>query len=173
MDYDRLFCFSMIQFIDVKINMLKMEKDRCEKIVLFANKILKFQIFVPFIIAFIAFLFEGLTNISNFINSSLYGLGCGLVGSVFPVLIATIYCVIVKKTYNKNIMEICNEIDVSLDVKKKMNEELVKLNDKSDDLCDEKNNVFMLEYQMNNENNINEDIREMDKTKKFVLKRKK
>jgi len=109
---------SMLHFANLKINMLETTLKGNEKVIDVANKMLKIQVLIPFIITLIAFITGGLSNISNFMNAALVSSVYGFVASLPVVLISSLYWGISKIYVSKKNNEINVDITATLEVKK-------------------------------------------------------
>lgn len=122
-----------IMIADSILASLEEDRKEHESTVKLANKMLTMQKFVPFIAAFIGFFISGLINSSDFIRFAMYG-GCvGIICSIPLRLFSYCYWEIVRKKYEKKLMEIDEKIGYVLIMKKALEKEITKSNGKEFD----------------------------------------
>lgn len=173
MDLERMCLNSAIQFADFEVSVLNAERNECEKVKNVANKMLKFQWFIPLIMISAGFLVGGLTDVYNFLSNALYGSLCGLIGTIPTVSISFLFWGIIKNRYNKKINNINDDINVALKFKNCAEEEIEKLNERKKESSSEKNStVSISEYHKIIDDMAEKENKEEKKSKRLILKKK-
>ena len=119
-----------VKYIESFIESLKIERKEYEKTVKLANKMIKFQKFVTLITMVIGLFYGGLTNSYSFVSYALSGGFHGIVVSIPIVLVSYLYWGIVRKKYNNKISYIDANIEIALEMKRIIENEMSKENNK-------------------------------------------
>lgn len=161
MDFEQLSIIAMVAYVES----LKEYRKEYESTVNLANKMIKFQKFLPFIMLAAGFMYGFFTN--DFLVFSNATLHCASVGFLFSIplqLFSYLYWGIVKRVNNNKMVGIDYNIECVLAAKKEMEERLeLQKGMERDNIMERYNQIMEIEI-------VNECEDEIDKPKKRVRK---